>query len=82
MAGMWIAVWLEPPVEERPHIGRNLAADQVSDDRLKPRVTISNKDYELGLGKSRQKVTNDKLVGPSDVIIEIQPPIALDQIFA
>src|SRR5438132_5505724 len=82
VARVRVMVGLEPPIQERAHIGWDLATEQVPNNRLKPSVNISDENDKSGVWEGRQQMTDDELIGPSDVILKVQPQIALKKVGA
>jgi hypothetical protein len=77
---MRIALGLEPPIQERSYVGWDFAADQVSDDCLKPGVRIANEHHEPSSRKRDQQMHDQKLIRPGNVILKIQSLVASNKI--
>ena len=75
-----IPVRLEPPPEELHHQTGHIADGKMADDRLQPRVAVSNRYDELRRGKDGQQVRDEELVRPCDVIFQVESNVPLTHV--
>lgn len=56
----------------RVNVAGYVAADEMTGDRLQPRVAVANQHDERRFRKHGQQVIDDELVRPGDVIVQVE----------
>ena len=64
----------------RVNVAGYVAADEMTGDRLQPRVAVANQHDERRFRKHGQQVIDDELVRPGDVIVQVEPGVPIAEI--